>query len=101
MYNSAGVRGFVAPGRSSLLGLPVGDFGLFASGLIAVALGLAGFCGSCFFAIVVILIYNSAGHHAVDYAISYRYVALPVGVAVMLGSGLVLAALWVRRQVRR
>ncbi len=101
MSNRAGVRGFDAPVRSGLFGLPVGDFGLFASGLIAVALGLAGFCGSCFLAIVGILLYNSAGHHAVDYAISYRYIALPVGVAVMLGSGLVLAALWVRRQVRR
>ncbi len=101
MSNRAGVRGFDAPVRAGLFGLPVGDFGLFASGLIAVALGLAGFCGSCFLAIIGILLYNSAGRHAVDYAISYRYIALPVGVAVMLGSGLVLAALWVRRQVRR
>ncbi len=87
-------------GGTRLLGLPVGDFGLFASGLLAVSLGLAGFCGSCFLSIVGILIYNSAGHHTVDYADSYHYIALPVGVAVLVVSGLVLAVLWVRRQVR-
>jgi hypothetical protein len=87
-------------GGTRLLGLPVGDFGLFASGLLAVSLGLAGFCASCFLSIIGILIYNSAGHHAVDYADSYHYIALPVGVAVLVVSGLVLAMLWVRRQVR-
>ena len=92
------------PGRSfggtRLLGLPVGDFGLFASGLLAVSLGLAGFCGSCFVAILGILAYNSVGRHTVDYANSYRYIALPVGVATLVVSALVLAVLWVRRQVR-
>ncbi len=89
-------RGF---GSARLLGLPVGDFGLFASGLLAVSLGLGAFCGSCFLAIVAILIYNSSGHHRVDYADSYHYIALPVGVAVLVVSGLVLGVLWVRRQV--
>jgi hypothetical protein len=87
-------------GGTKLLGLPVGDFGLFASVLLAVSLGLGAFCGSCFLAILGILVYNTAGRHAVDYADSYRYVALPVGVAMLLASGLVLAVLWVRRQVR-
>ena len=87
-------------GGTRLLGVPVGDFGLFASGLLAVALGLAGFCGSCFLAIVGILIYNAGGRHSVDYADSYHYIALPIGVAVLVVSALVLAVLWVRRQVR-
>lgn len=90
-------RGF---GGTRLLGLPVGDFGLFASGLLAVSLGLAGFCGSCFLSILGILIYNSTGHQAIDYADSYHYIALPVGLSVLVVSGLVLGVLWVRRQVR-
>ena len=64
------------------------------------ALGLAGFCGSCFVAILSILVYNSTGHHAVNYANSYHYIALPVGIGVLVVSGLVLGGLWVRRQVR-
>lgn len=87
-------------GRTRLLGLPVGDFGLFASGLLAVSLGLASFCGSCFLSILSLLIYNSVGHHRIDYADSYRYVALPAGVATLVVSALVLGVLWLRRQVR-
>jgi hypothetical protein len=92
-------------GGTRVLGLPVGDFGLFASGLLAVALGLAAFCGSCFAAILSILVYNSfwargGSWHALDFADSYRYVALPVGIAVLVVSALVLTVLWVRRQVR-
>jgi hypothetical protein len=97
-------RGAAEPGRGGrgarLLGVPVGEFGLFASGLLAVSLGLAGFCGSCFVAIITILIYNSAGRHAIDYADSYRYIALPVGIAALVVSALVLAVLWIRRKVR-
>ena len=85
-------------------GLPLGDFGLFASALLAVSLGLGAFCASCFVAIVGLLIYNSTGHavgrRAIDYADSYRYVALPVGSATLLVSGLVLLGLWVRRKLR-
>jgi hypothetical protein len=100
----ATAKGLGESGQSSrgprLLGVPVGEFGLFASALLAVSLGLAGFCGSCFVAILSILIYNTAGHHAIDYADSYRYIALPAGIAALLVSGLVLAVLWVRRKVR-
>jgi hypothetical protein len=93
-----------APGQGldgpKLLGLPVGHFGLFASGLLALSLGLAAFCASCFVAILSILAYNAGGHHTLDYADSYHYIALPIGIATLFGSGLVLAVLWVRRQVR-
>ncbi len=89
-------------GSARLLGVPVGDFGLFASGLLAVSLGLAAFCGSCFAAILGMLWYNSVHHGrpALDYADSYRYVALPAGVATLVVSALVLGVLWVRRQLR-
>ena len=85
-----------------LLGIPVGDFGLFASGLLAVSLGLAAFCASCFAAIVGMLWYNTAHHgrSALDYADSYRYVALPTGIATLVVSALVLGLLWMRRQMK-
>ena len=91
-----------APGSARLLGVPVGDFGLFASGLLAVSLGLAAFCGSCFAAIVGMLVFNIAhrGQPGLDYADSYRYVALPAGVATLVVSALVLGVLWLRRQVK-
>jgi hypothetical protein len=88
------------PGDIALLGAPIGGFGLFASALIAAALGLAAFCISCFLSIFGILIWNSAGHHAINYADSYLYVALPVGIATLCVSSIVLLALWFRRKVR-
>lgn len=78
----------------------ISEFGAFASVLLAVALGLAGFCGSCFAAIMTLLLYNHVGGHTVDLADSYKYVALPVGVATLVVSGAVLALLRVRRLVR-
>ncbi len=81
---------------------PPPGFGLFASGLLAVSLGLAGFCTSCFVAILGLLLWSHGGAgHPVDFANTYKYVALPVGIAVTLVSGVVLLALWLRRTYRR
>ena len=56
----------------------------------------ATFCG-----IVGILIYNSVTHHAVDFALSYKRVGLPVGLVVLSVSLSYLGMLWVRRKIRR
>lgn len=79
-------------------GLPIGDFGLFASLLISLASGFLAFFLTTFVGIVSILFYNTIGHHSVDFALSYKVFALPVGIAVLAVSLVVLGFLWLRRK---
>jgi hypothetical protein len=88
-------------GAGYVLGAPVGDLGWFASLLMGTAAGFAAFFAATFCAIISILIYNSAGHHALDFALSYKRVGLPVGLVVLTVSLSYLGTLWVRRQIRR
>lgn len=82
-----------------VLGIPLGDFGLFSGLLMSFSAGFFAFFLSCFFSIFGILIYNTAGHHHVDLADSYRYVGLPVGVVVLLLSLVIIMGSWLRRKV--
>ena len=50
-------------------------------------------------AILSILFYNSAGHHNVNFADSYRYIGLPAGLTVLAVSLVVLLGLWLRRKL--
>lgn len=79
----------------------MGDLGWFASLLMGTAAGFAAFFAATFFAIVGILIYNSAGRHPIDFSISYKWIGLPVGVVVLVLALGFLGTLWVRRQLRR
>ena len=92
-------------GAGYLFGVPVNDFGLFASVLIGAAAGMASFFAATFCGIVFILFWNAGGHHtgaaALDYAASYKRVGLPVGAAVMAGAIGYLGMLWVRRKTSR
>ena len=88
-------------GAGYLFGVPLGDLGWFTSLLMSAALGMAAFFAATFFAIVGVLFYNTATHHAVDFALTYRRVGLPVGVLVLLAASSYLGTLWVRRQLRR
>jgi TRAP-type C4-dicarboxylate transport system permease small subunit len=85
------------PGR--VFGIPLGELGLFTSLLMAFAFGFLVFFATCFVAIFGLLFYNSAGHHAVDMADSYRYFALPAGLVALSFALVVLLGLWVRRKV--
>jgi len=84
-----------------VFGVPLGDLGWFASLLMAVASGFMAFFASTFCAIVFILIYNSATHGAIDFAISYRRIGLPIGLVVMAVAFCTLGTLWLRRILRR
>ncbi len=84
---------------SRLFGIRLGDFGLFASLLLSLALGFLGFFLSTFLAIFGILIYNSIGH-TVNFADSYRLVGLPVGLVVLALSLVLFGFLWIRRKTR-
>ena len=79
--------------------IPLGDFGLFATILLSFSLGFLAFFATCFVAIFGILIYNSAGHHNMNFADSYRYIALPIGLAVLAISFIVLLGFWLRRKL--
>ena len=87
----------VSPGR--ILGIPLGELSLFSSLLMAFAFGFMVFFATCFIAIFSLLFYNSAGHHTVDMANSYRYFAFPAGLAALGFALVVLLGFWVRRKV--
>jgi hypothetical protein len=88
------------PATTRIFGIPAGDFGLFASTLIAVALGFIAFFGVTFLAIFSLLIYNSAGHHRVTLDSSYKVYGLTAGVLVLAISFVTLLTVWLRRQFR-
>ena len=100
------VRAMSSPGRASdqgdsgkLFGIPLGRMGLFSSLLMAFSFGFLVFFATCFVAILSLLFYNSAGHHSVNMADSYRYFALPAGLAALAFALVVLLGLWVRRKI--
>jgi hypothetical protein len=88
-------------GNGYLFGVPMGDLGWFTSVLMGAAVGFAGFFAATFCGIMGILIYNSATHHAVDFADSYKFIGLPVGIAVMVLSLTYFGTLWVKRITRK
>jgi hypothetical protein len=84
-----------------LFGVPLCDLGWFSSLLIGVASGFMAFFASTFCAIVAILFYNGVLHGNIDFALSYRRVGFPIGVAVMAIALVYLGALWLKRVTRR
>ncbi len=93
------------PERKSLatgyvFGAPVRDLGWFASILMGMATGMAAFFAATFFAIMSILFWNAAGHHA-DFTVSYRLIGLPIGATVMVLALAYLGTFWVKRIFRR
>jgi hypothetical protein len=90
-----------AIGGGYLFGVPVGELGWFSTLLMSTAAGFAAFFAATFCAIFGILIFNSITHRAVDYAISYRLIGLPVGIVVLVLALGYLGTLWVRRLGRR
>jgi hypothetical protein len=98
-HGSSTSPGTAGPGY--LFGVPLGDLGWFTSLLMSVALGFLAFFAATFCAIVSILFYNTATHRAIDFALTYKRVGLPVGVLVLVLSLGYLGTLWVRRQLRK
>jgi hypothetical protein len=82
-----------------LLGIPLGDFGFFSALLLALASGFLTFFASCFVAILALLCWNIVGHNHVNYADSYRYVAFPLGLAVLAFGLVFFTGAWLRRRL--
>ena len=80
-------------------GVPVGDFGFFASTLIAVALSFITFFGVTFLSIFGLMIYNHAGGHHVTLDTSYKFIALPAGIFMLIVSSAVLLGIWLHRKL--
>ena len=85
--------------RGRVFGIPLGDFGLFASLLLSFSLGFASFFLATFLAIFTLLFYNDGGHHNVDFANTYKFVGLPVGLVVLAVSLIFFGSLWIRRKI--
>ena len=66
---------------------------------MSLSLGFLSFFATCFVAILSILFYNGIGHHNIDFADSYLYVALPVGLVVLAVSLITLLGQWLRRKL--
>jgi hypothetical protein len=45
------------------------------------------------------MLYNAAGRHQMTLDVSYKYIALPVGILVLVASFAVLIGLWLRRKL--
>ena len=88
-------------GTGYVFGIPLSDLGWFGSLLIGVASGFFAFFASTFCAIFTILIYNTAFHGTIDFALSYRRVGFPIGVVVMIAALSYLGTLWFQRILRR
>jgi hypothetical protein len=88
-------------GSGYLFGVPLGDLGWITSLLMSFAIGFAAFFAATFFAIVGTLIYTTATHRTVDFAMTYKWGGLPVGLLVLTASLIYLGTLWVRRQLRK
>jgi hypothetical protein len=84
-----------------LFGIPLGDLGWFGTLLIGLASGFIAFFATTFVSIISILIYNSASHANVDFAISYKRIGFPIGVAVGTFALIYLGRLWFKRVLRR
>jgi uncharacterized membrane protein len=85
------------PGKVTLFGAPISDFGFFASILIAVVAGFLTFFGMTFLSIVGVSIYKGITHSPVTLDVSYKYIAFPTAVVVLAGGLVFMMALWVRR----
>ncbi len=96
-------RPLYAPGYTGprFLGAPVGDFSVLQTLLIVAASGVASFFAATFLAIMTILFLNEGMHRQIDFAVSYRWVGLPVGIAMLCVAALYLGSLLAMRLRRK
>ncbi len=88
-------------GTGYLFGVPLGDLGWFTSLVMSFAIGFAAFFAATFCAIVTMLLYSAVTHRYVDFANTYKWFGLPVGIFVLLTALTYLGTLWIRRQTRK
>ncbi|MBN9614313.1 MAG: hypothetical protein BGO25_13950 [Acidobacteriales bacterium 59-55] len=87
-------------GSGYFFGIPVGDFGLFVSVLMSLTVAIASFFAATFLGIVGLLISRVATGRMPDFSIAYKWIGLPVGLAVLVLTLAYLSALWIKRKRR-
>jgi hypothetical protein len=85
---------------AKLLGIPVGDFGFFATLLVSAAAGALTFFALTFLSIIGVAIYKGVSGSGVSMAVSYKYIAFPAACVVLAVSLVYLMSVWVRRKMR-
>ena len=85
----------------TFLGFPLEGFSFFQSLLLAFASAFFAFFATTTAAIFALLAWNLIGHHAVNYADSYLYIGLPVGVVTLLIALPVFGTLWIRAKLHK
>jgi uncharacterized BrkB/YihY/UPF0761 family membrane protein len=88
-------------GSGYLFGIPLGDLGFFTTLVMSGAVGFAAFFAATFFAIISMLVYKIATSRMPDFTLTYKWVGLPVGIAVLLLTLAYLGTLWVKRKLRK
>lgn len=83
-----------------LFGAPVGDFSAFQTILVTVASGAMFFFIGTLLGILGLAVLGFARHHMPDFSLSYRWVGLPLGLLMMLVTGLYLGSILIRRLTR-
>ena len=88
-------------GSGYLFGIPLGDLGLFTTLVMSTAVGFAAFFAATFCAIITLLFYKVATNHMPDFTITYKWVGLPIGIAVLILTLAYLGTLWMKRKLRK
>ncbi len=91
--------GVVKPAK--LLGIPVGDFGFFATLLVAASAAMLTFFATTFLSIIGVSIYKGISGSGVSLAVSYKYIAFPTACVVLAVSLVYLMTVWARRKMRQ
>jgi dolichyl-phosphate-mannose--protein O-mannosyl transferase len=82
------------------LGFPLEGFGFFTSLLLAFASAFFAFFLATTVAIFALLAWNLIGGHSLNYALSYRCIGFPVGVAVLVVALPLFGTLWFKARLR-
>ncbi|HET7103262.1 MAG TPA: hypothetical protein VFI20_04170 [Terracidiphilus sp.] len=85
----------------TVLGFPLEGFGLFTSILLSLATGAFSFFASTALAIFALLAWNILGDHSINYADTYLYVGLPVGILALAVAFPYFGTLWLRAHLHR
>jgi hypothetical protein len=87
-------------GSGYFFGIPVGAFGLFTTVLMSCTVAVASFFLATFLGIVGLLVYRIGSGRMPDFSMTYKWVGLPVGIAVLVLTLAYLGTLWIKRKLQ-
>ena len=84
-----------------LFGIPLGDLGWFQTLLMSFASAFAAFFATTFLSILGLLAYMTITGRHPDFAIAYKRIGFPVGLAALAFALVYLGSLWAKRKIRK